>query len=92
MERIKNKQGLIKLFTYGTQNYELMEYLIRHDSIELWRMIAPSPNGLGLAQYNGRVREIRIIIAPHGWIIKNIPGREFILEQVFKEDGQYNLV
>ena len=43
-----------------TQAWTILEYLKDHsEGIQVYEMIAPRPNGMGIAQYNARIYELR---------------------------------
>ena len=86
-----DKYKLLELFKAGTQKFEIIEYLVMNGSIEVWRLIAPRPTGLGVAQYNARIKEIRECLFITGWEIENDPGKSFTLKQVVDKNGVVNM-
>jgi len=48
--------------------------------VQVWELIAPRPAGLGIAQYNARIKELR----EKGFNIINVKPGHFVLKE-FKE-------
>lgn len=68
--------------TLDTQRDRIFRYMLDHNGeVELWRLIAPRPEGLGIAQYNARIKELREVLEVKGWEIKNEAGRRFFLKR-----------
>lgn len=86
-----NKFQLLKQFKEGSQRWEIMNHLVRYGKLDVWKVIAPSPQGLGVAQYNARIKEIRDVIEPLGWEVANDPGKSFELKERVRENGNINL-
>lgn len=93
------------LYKANSQKDQILRYLMAHGSIELWRLISPAPEGLGIAQYNARIKEIREDLLSYGYRIENEKGRGFklvrieevkkaptLVEEIKKQDEQVSLI
>ena len=69
-------------FTEGTQKHRIMRYLTAFGRVEVWKLITPRPEGLGVAQYNARIKEMREILEPQGFEIRNKSGKYFELKKI----------
>lgn len=73
--------GLVDRLKPDTQHHRILRAMLdNNDKVEVWKLIAPRPTGLGAAQYNARIKELREMLDPMGYEIKNKAGREFYLE------------
>ena len=64
----------------GTQQQRILSELVRNGFVEVWRLITPRPSGgLGCAQYNARIKELREMLSTLGYEIRNEAGRKFEL-------------
>lgn len=67
----------MRITSAQTQRERLLEFLTAKGSkgAYVYELQAPRPQGLGLAQYNARIYELRRM----GWNIKNIEAGHFVL-------------
>lgn len=72
------------------QKGRILEYMLMHNNrVEVFRLITPrSMNGLGVAQYNARIKELREELEPLGYNIKNEAGKYF---EIVEESDQATL-
>lgn len=61
-----------------TQTQRLLDEFINKGDLMVYEIIAPRPQGLGIAQYNARIKELR----DKGHVIKNLqPGHFRYIKQ-----------
>jgi hypothetical protein len=66
-----------------TQQQRLLQAFKNHGELFVYEMMAPRPNGLGIAQYNARIKELR----DQGHRIINKEKGHFVYVKEEKMDG-----
>ena len=79
---------LLTLYKKGTQKYRILEWMIYHNDIEVWRMVTPRPNGLGVALYTARITEMRRDLSKLGYEIVN----DDLKYELKKITSQYTII
>lgn len=74
-----------------TQRGKILEHMLMHNNrIEVYRLMTPKPmGGLGIAQYNARIKELREQVESLGYEIRNEAGKYFELREI---NDQFNLI
>lgn len=54
----------------------------------VYELIAPKPQGLGVAQYNARIYDLR----QDGYVITNVEEGKFVLEEIPESERPYKWV
>jgi hypothetical protein len=74
-------------FPENTQKYRIMKHLMVWGKIEVWKLITPRPQGLGVAQYGTRIKEMREVLKPQGFEIRNVAGKYFEMRKIQQQES-----